>query len=95
MDAWAVPCATDIAFASIGERAVWGTKHPAVTFLIALAVADDFIGMGIIAVFYPQRPFNLGGLLLVALGATMAFVWPGAQGMSVTSRPSISVNWRP
>ncbi len=71
--AWAVPCATDIAFAWLGARVIWGTKHPAVTFLLALAVADDFIGMGIIAIFYPQREFNFVGLLLIALGMALAF----------------------
>ena len=71
--AWAVPCATDIAFAWLGARAIWGPKHPAVTFLLALAVADDFIGMGIIAVFYPQRDFNFVGLLLIAFGMALAF----------------------
>jgi len=71
--AWAVPCATDIAFAWLGARAIWGPKHPAVTFLLALAVADDFIGMGIIAVFYPQRDFNFVGLLLIASGMALAF----------------------
>ncbi len=72
-DAWAVPCATDIAFAWLGARAIWGAKHPAVTFLLALAVADDFIGMGIIAVFYPQRAFNVAGLSLLVIGMTLAF----------------------
>ena len=71
--AWSVPCATDIAFAWLGARAIWGPKHSAVTFLLALAVADDFIGMGIIAVFYPQRDFNFVGLLLIALGMALAF----------------------
>ena len=71
--AWAVPCATDIAFAWLGARAIWGAKHPAVAFLLALAVADDFIGMGIIAVFYPQRDFNFTGLLLIILGMAAAF----------------------
>lgn len=71
--AWAVPCATDVAFAWLGARAIWGPRHPAVSFLLALAVADDFVGMGIIALFYPQRPFNMVGLLLLALGVVLAW----------------------
>ena len=71
--AWGVPCATDIAFAWLGARAIWGPTHPAVTFILALAIADDFIGMGIIAVAYPQRSFYVIGLLLLALG--MALAW--------------------
>ena len=73
--AWGVPCATDIAFAWLGARAIWGRLHPAVTFLLALAVADDFIGMAIIAIFYPTRPFSwLGlGLVLIAMAIAYAF----------------------
>lgn len=70
--AWAVPCATDIAFAWLGARAIWGASHPAIPFLLALAIADDFIGMGIIAIFYPQGPFYLPGLLLLAAGMILA-----------------------
>lgn len=73
--AWAVPCATDIAFSWLGARAIWGSGHPAVTFLLALAVADDFVGMGIIAAFYPQRPFDATGLGVIAIGMGMAFVF--------------------
>lgn len=71
--AWAVPCATDIAFAWLGARAIWGASHPAIPFLLALAIADDFIGMGIIAIFYPQGPFYSPGLLLLAAGMILAF----------------------
>ena len=73
--AWGVPCATDIAFAWLGARAIWGRLHPAVTFLLALAVADDFIGMAIIAVCYPARPFNWLGLALVLTAMALAFVF--------------------
>lgn len=72
--AWAVPCATDIAFAWLGARTIWGPKHPAVTFLLALAVADDFVGMGLIAAFYPQRQIQLTWLLLVLLGMLCAWI---------------------
>lgn len=72
-DAWAVPCATDIAFSWLGARAIWGAKHPAVIFLLALAVADDFIGMGIIAAFYPQRPFDPIGIGILVAGMATAY----------------------
>jgi NhaA family Na+:H+ antiporter len=71
--AWAVPCATDVAFAWLGAGAIWGRTHPAVTFLLALAVADDFVGMGIIALVYPQRPLQVAWILLLALGVAAAF----------------------
>ncbi len=71
--AWAIPCATDIAFAWLGARMIWGRTHPAVLFLLALAVADDFIGLGIIALFYPQRPFDFTGILLLGFAMGLAF----------------------
>ncbi len=72
-DAWAVPCSTDIAFAWLGARMIWGCRHPAVIFLLALAIGDDFIGMGIIAVFYPQNEFHHVALLY--LGGGIALAW--------------------
>lgn len=81
-DAWAVPCSTDIAFAWLGARVVWGTRHPAVIFLLALAIGDDFIGMGIIATFYPQNEFHPialfylgGGIILAWLFRRLAYHW--------------------
>ena len=61
---WGVPTATDIALAWLVARMIFGNKHPAVNFLLLLAVADDAIGLGIIAVFYgdpnmPAAPMNL------------------------------------
>jgi Na+:H+ antiporter, NhaA family len=72
-NAWAVPCATDIAFAWLGARAIWGDKHPAVKFLLALAIADDFAGMIIIAIFYPQHEFHWTGVALLVLGMLVAW----------------------
>lgn len=73
---WGIPTATDIALAWLVARLVFGAGHPAVSFLLLLAVADDAIGLGIIAVFYPDpnnpvAPLWLG---LVALGMVVAFV---------------------
>ena len=42
---WGVPTATDIALAWLVARAVFGKGHPAVNFLLLLAVADDAIGL--------------------------------------------------
>lgn len=51
---WGIPTATDIALAWLIARIIFGNTHPAVNFLLLLAVADDAIGLGIIAVFYPD-----------------------------------------
>jgi len=73
---WGIPTATDIALAWLVARAVFGRGHPAVNFLLLLAVADDAIGLGIIAVFYgdPVNPAAPEWLGLVALGMAFAYV---------------------
>lgn len=72
---WGVPTATDIALAWLVARLVFGARHPAVSFLLLLAVADDAIGLGIIAVFYPdpQNPVVLPWLGLVVVAMAIAF----------------------
>ena len=72
---WAIPTATDIALAWLVARLVFGYRHPAVNFLLLLAVADDGIGLGIIAVFYPDPdlPVMPAWLLLTVAGMGVAF----------------------
>jgi NhaA family Na+:H+ antiporter len=73
---WGIPTATDIALAWLVARAVFGKGHPAIDFLLLLAVADDAIGLGIIAIFYgdPAHPAEPAWLGLVLLGMALAFV---------------------
>ncbi|MGP0222664.1 MULTISPECIES: Na+/H+ antiporter NhaA [unclassified Paenarthrobacter] len=61
---WAIPTATDIAFA-LAVLAVINTHLPAAlrTFLLTLAVVDDLIAIGIIAFFYSS---GLQPLMLLA-----------------------------
>lgn len=72
---WGIPTATDIALAWLVARVVFGATHPAVSFLLLLAVADDGIGLGIIAVFYPdpEHPVKPIYLLLVFAAIAVAF----------------------
>lgn len=51
---WGIPTATDIALAWLVARLIFGNGHSAVSFLLLLAVADDAIGLGIIAIGYPN-----------------------------------------
>ncbi len=73
---WGIPTATDIAFAWLVARMVFGGSHPAVSFLVLLAVADDGIGLAIIAIFYsnPLLPVQPVWLLLPVAGMATAFV---------------------
>jgi len=68
---WAIPTATDIAFSYIVGRIVFGAGHPAVRFLLLLAIADDAAGLIILAIFYPSGELA-PEWLLVSLGAAVA-----------------------
>ena len=68
---WAVPCATDIAFSYLVARLIFGNGHPAIAFLLLLAIADDAAGLIILAVAYPQNPMEpMWFLLTLAAMAT-------------------------
>jgi NhaA family Na+:H+ antiporter len=79
---WAIPAATDIAFSYLVARVIFGTTHPAVPFLLLLAIADDALGLVILAVFYPSgvvRPLLFAALLLVACGTAWAMRRQGTR----------------
>lgn len=71
---WAIPTATDIAFAYLVGVVVFGAGHPAVSFLLLLAIADDAAGLVIIAIFYPTAPLAPVWLLLSAAATIGVFV---------------------
>jgi len=64
---WAIPCATDIAFSYMTARLVFPHQHPAIPFLLLLAIADDAFGLVILALFYPS-----GEIALVRFALLMA-----------------------
>ncbi|TWU07715.1 Na+/H+ antiporter NhaA [Stieleria varia] len=71
---WAVPCATDIAFSYLVARFIFGAGHPAIAFLLLLAIADDAAGLLILAVFYPSAPINPYWLLLTVGAMLLAYL---------------------
>ena len=71
---WAIPTATDIAFSYLVGRLVFGAGHPAVRFLLLLAIADDAAGLIILAIFYPSGQLAPEWLLLSLFAAVGVFV---------------------
>ena len=63
----AIPMATDIAFSYLVARLIFQPSidkdgkhkpHPAIAFLLLLAVTDDAIGLIVLAIFYPQEDIH-------------------------------------
>ncbi len=69
---WGIPTATDIAFAWLAARLVFGSNHPVIAYLLLLAIADDAIGLLIIALFYPDPLLPAAPLWLALTAAGMA-----------------------
>ena len=70
---WAIPCATDIAFSFLVAKAIF-RRHAAIPFLLLLAIADDALGLVILALFYPIGDLHLlAGALLMASALIVAY----------------------
>lgn len=72
---WAIPCATDIAFSAMVARIVFPAGHPAIPFLLLLAIADDALGLIILAVFYPSGTLSFGMLAGFMAAAILLALW--------------------
>ena len=72
---WGIVTATDIVLAWLVAKLVFGKGHPAIDYLLLLAVADDALGMAIIAVFYPDptHPVKPIFLLYVVAGMLVSY----------------------
>jgi NhaA family Na+:H+ antiporter len=91
---WAVPMATDIAFA-VGVLALLGTRVPPVLriLLLSLAVIDDIGAIVVIAVFY-SVDFSAAGFSILATGVLAVF---GTQKLGIRTPwayvPSAGIVW--
>ncbi|MET9891767.1 Na+/H+ antiporter NhaA [Streptomyces sp. NPDC006465] len=85
LEGWAVPTATDIAFA-LAVLAVIGTSLPSAlrAFLLTLAVVDDLFAILIIAVFFTDSiDFAALGGAVVGLGVFWLLLRKGVRGWYV------------
>jgi NhaA family Na+:H+ antiporter len=85
---WAVPTATDIAFA-VGVLALLGRSIPVNVrvFLLALAIIDDIIAVLIIAFFYSSG-LQFSGFTIVLLGILLVL---GFQRIGIGSAPAYAL----
>ena len=81
MRGWAIPCATDIAFSAMVARAVFPRGHPAIPFLLLLAIADDAFGLILLALFYPTGPLSVMRLAILMTVACATAYWLRARGI--------------
>ena len=81
LDGWAIPMATDIAFA-VAVLAIMGSRIPAGVrlLLLSIAIVDDIIAITVIAVFYTSGL----GLAWLALGAAGLLLVVAMQRFGIT-----------
>src|SRR6267142_1632209 len=70
MGGWPVSCATDIAFTYLAAKSIYRDDHPAVSFLLLVAIADDAVVLVLLAMLYPVGELHPPAGLLAIASAT-------------------------
>jgi Na+:H+ antiporter, NhaA family len=77
---WAIPSATDIAFSAMVARLIFPARHPAIPFLLLLAIADDAMGLIILALFYPTSALSIPAFVVLMAAAMLLALWLRRRG---------------
>ncbi len=87
---WAIPCATDIAFSYLAARLIFSSHDAAIPFLLLLAIADDALGLIILALFYPSREISIASFV-VLMTLAMATAWAIRRARVTSYWPYIAI----
>jgi NhaA family Na+:H+ antiporter len=82
LSTWAVACAVDIPATYVIARWIFGPRHPAVAFLLLLAISSDVIGVLLLAPLQlvgELHPAIGLGLMAVAIALAAGFRWSGVK----------------
>ena len=71
-------------------RAIFRSAHPAIPFLLLLAIADDALGLMILAVFYPTGPLSLVTLAVLMTASVLLSHVAENAATSAASGPTCS-----
>lgn len=73
---WGIPSVSDMCVGWSTALLVFGRGHPAIMYLLLLAIVEEAFGMFIIAIFYPDpdTPFDGVWLLLVVGAMVLSYV---------------------
>ncbi len=90
---WLSPTATDVAFSVSFASIIMGRKHPAIKFLLLLAVADDGLGVAMMSIVFSQG-FNGWVFLGIGISAIiLAFITRKKANHWMYFIPSFVIAW--
>ena len=70
---WPVTFAVDVALSYFVARLIFGARHPAVPFVIVMAIASDALGLLTLAAINPSRPLHpFGGIVFLVVAMALA-----------------------